>query len=320
MFSGIQSQLFDDPEFKEDSVREVIIIPILSKLGYFPTGRSKVIRSKALKHPYIRVGTRNYPVTLIPDYTLLYDEKPLFILDAKGPKENVLKEEHVQQTYSYAIHPEIKCREFGLCNGRQFAIFNVDKSDPVLVLNFDEYESRWLELERYLSPKYLIDPELRMFSPDFGFKLSRLGINRTTNLIMLDVRLDLFARLSDNLFTANANCVFGDVEHCVSFDFPSVILKKIVAGLPEPLGDMFCEALNHAPFQAAAGLLIELDLTVKLGEETKGEGENDVFIPLIIQEIHESRFKPSLNANYRNDIPSYIFQLWKEFKLSNGNK
>jgi hypothetical protein len=313
MFSGIQSQLFDDPDFKEDSVREIVVVPILSKLGYLPTGRSKVIRSKALKHPYIRVGTRNYPVTMIPDYTLLYDEKPIFVLDAKGPKESILKVEHIQQAYSYAIHPEIKCREFGLCNGRQLAIFNVDQREPVLVLDFDEYEFRWIEIEKYLSPKYLLKPGLRRYSPDFGFKLSRLGIDRNTDLIMLGVRLNLFARINDELFSASANCDFGDVEHCVSFDFPSVMLKKIVFGLPEPLGEMFFEALNRAPFQASAGLVIELDLTAMLGEETQGREEK--FIPLLIKEIHESRFNPSLVENDPNDIPSHVFQLRKAFKL-----
>jgi len=314
MFTGIQSQLFDDPDFKEDSVREVVVAPILSKLGYLPTGRSRVIRSKALKHPYIRVGTQNHPVTIIPDYTLLYDQKPIFVLDAKGPKESVLKDAHIQQVYSYAIHPEIKCREFGLCNGRQLSIFNVDQSDPVLVLDFDDYESRWLEIERHLSPKYLLKPELRKFSPDFGFKLNRLGIDRNIDLIMVGVRLNLFARVNDDLLTASALCDFGDVEHFVSFDFPSEMLKKMVAGLPEPLGDMFCEALNCSPFQAAAGLVIELDLTAILGEETQGRDES--FIPLLIQEIHESRFNPSLVPNDPKDIPSHVFQLRKAFKLS----
>lgn len=313
MFSGIKSELFDDPDFKEDSVREVVITPILSKLGYLLTGPSRVIRSKTLKHPYIRVGTRNHPVTTIPDYTLLHEETPIFVLDAKGPNENVLKHEHIQQAYSYAIHPEVKCKEFGLCNGRQLAIFNVDAKEPILVLDFDEFETRWEEIKKHLSPKYLLKPELRKFSPDFGFKLNRLGVDKNTELIMLGVRLNLFGKVSDNLITASANCDFGDVPHCVSFDFSLAMLDQIVAGLPEPLRNMFCEALNEAPFQAAAGLVIELDLTAKIGEETQGQSEK--FIPLLIQEIHESRFNPSLVPNDPNDIPQHVFKLRKAFKL-----
>ena len=126
MFPGIEPTVFDDPNFKEDSVRETIISPILSRLGYQVTGPSRVIRSKALKHPFIRVGVRNHPVTTIPDYTLYNEETPIFVLDAKAPNESILQDKHVQQAYSYAIHPEIKCQEFGLCNGRQLVVFNIN--------------------------------------------------------------------------------------------------------------------------------------------------------------------------------------------------
>jgi predicted type IV restriction endonuclease len=100
--------LLDDREFKEDSGREVIITPILTRLGYTPSGSDRVIRSKSLVHPFIYVGTRKHPVTIIPDYTLLSDGKVLCVLDAKSPTEDILSREHVQQAYSYAIHPEVK--------------------------------------------------------------------------------------------------------------------------------------------------------------------------------------------------------------------
>ncbi len=39
--------LFDLPEFKEDSVREEIIVPILKELGYSASGQYKI---KGVKH------------------------------------------------------------------------------------------------------------------------------------------------------------------------------------------------------------------------------------------------------------------------------
>ena len=48
MFQHFDPTLFSDPDFKEDAVREVIIAPMLSKLGYHPTGNQTVVRSKAL--------------------------------------------------------------------------------------------------------------------------------------------------------------------------------------------------------------------------------------------------------------------------------
>ena len=313
MFLNFKESLFEDPDFKEDSVREVIISPILSRLGYLPSGQSKVIRSKTLKHPFIRVGTRKHPVRIIPDYTLIYKEKPVFILDAKSPKENILNQAHVQQAYSYAIHPEIKCREFGLCNGKHLAVFDTDHDDPILFLKFDEFEKCWKKIEKHLSPKYLLEPALRNFAPDLGYKFHRIGIEQNTDLMMLGVQLNLFGRVSDELFTAGANCEFAEIDHCVSFDFSPTLLTQILEGLPFELSRQFREALNRAPFQASAGLTIELDLTAHLGEVTKGKYEK--FIPLIIQKIHESRFNPTPTVDEPHDIPEDVFQLRKAFKV-----
>ena len=318
MFPGIQPTTFDDPEFKEDSVRELVIAPIISRLGYLPSGAVRVTRSKSLRHPFIRVGTRNHPVTTIPDYTIYVNDKPRFVLDAKSPIEEILAEDHVQQAYSYAIHPEIRCDEFGLCNGRELAIFDTNQAEPLLHLKFEEFEPRWSEIEKHLAAKYLAEPFLRRFKPDFGMALKRMGISQDTDLVMLETRLNLFGRVNDQLMTASANCNFGAGEHCVSFDFPVAMLESIVAGLPHPLGVRFSEALSRAPYQAAAGLVIELDLSARLGEETQGQSET--FIPLIIQEILASRFNPTAVPNDPNDIPPHVFKLRDAFVVRTGRE
>ncbi len=58
VFADLDPSLLDDPEFKEDSVREVIVAPLLTRLGYTPSGPFRVVRSKSLTHPFIYVGTR----------------------------------------------------------------------------------------------------------------------------------------------------------------------------------------------------------------------------------------------------------------------
>ena len=142
MFSNFDPALLDDPEFKEDSVREVIIAPMLARLGYHPSGIARVIRSRALTHPFIYVGTRKQPVTMVPDYTLLYQDEPILILDAKHHSENILSMASVQQAYSYAMHHEINCQHFALCNGKAFAVFNVDHNKPLLSVAFADFESK----------------------------------------------------------------------------------------------------------------------------------------------------------------------------------
>lgn len=313
MFSGINVASFDSPEFKEDSVRELIITPMITKLGYLPTGSARVIRSKTLQHPFIRVGTRNHPVKTIPDYSFVVDEKVLFVLDAKAPSEDVLNSEHIQQAYSYAIHPEIRCEEFGLCNGKELVIFSVAQERPLLQLSFEKFESAWSEIERFLAPRYLREPATRRFTPDFGFALKRMGIRNNTKLVMLETRLNLFGRVNDELMTASANTDFGSGPHCVSFDFHPNMLAKILSGLPISLAEQFSAALARTPFRAAAGLVIELDLTATLGDETQGQSET--FIPLVIKEIHASRFNPEKVPNDPNDIPPHVFKLRDAFVI-----
>src|SRR5688572_27291884 len=101
--------VLDDPAFKEDAVREEIIAPILQKMGYRPSGRFRVQRSKSLSHPYVMLGSKRHPVKLIPDYTLYVDDKAVMVIDAKSPSDAIIRSTHVEQVYSYAMHPDIRC-------------------------------------------------------------------------------------------------------------------------------------------------------------------------------------------------------------------
>ncbi len=103
-----------DPDFKEDSVREVVILPIFKALGYT---QANIIRSKTLQHPYLKTGSKKRPVNLIPDYSLKVEDNFAWVLDAKAPSESVTDSDNIEQVYSYAAHPEIRSTYFALCNG-----------------------------------------------------------------------------------------------------------------------------------------------------------------------------------------------------------
>jgi hypothetical protein len=313
VFPDFDPSLLDDLEFKEDSVREVIIAPILSRLGYAPSGPDRVVRSRTLAHPFIYAGTRQIPVTLIPDYTLLCDEKPVCVLDAKRPSEDILSRKNVQQAYSYAIHPEIKCADFALCNGKQLAVFNVDDSKPHLVVEFHEFASRWSDIERFFAPRFLRNPVLRKFSPDLGLAFSRLGLAKHAKIVMLGMQLNLFGRVNDGLMTASANTLFAEKEHCVSVDFHPRFLDAMLSGLPPQLAAQFKGALNRAPFQAAAEMAIELDTEMTLGNEV--DNGNEQFVPLVVRKVMASRFNHSPNCSPATDIPHGVFRLRNAYSI-----
>ncbi len=108
LFDDFQFDLLDDPAFKEDSVREELIAPMLKALGYTAGLPNQITRSPSLVHPYVYIGTRKYPINIIPDYVLRRDGEAFAVIDAKAPPEEIHKGKNVEQAYSYAIHKEVR--------------------------------------------------------------------------------------------------------------------------------------------------------------------------------------------------------------------
>ncbi|MDR1023733.1 MAG: type I restriction enzyme HsdR N-terminal domain-containing protein [Prevotellaceae bacterium] len=143
--------LVDNPDFKEDSVREVIILPILKELGY---AQENIVRSKTLEHPFLKIGSnKKIPVKLVPDYALKVENNFAWVLDAKAPNKKIVNDENVEQVYSYAIHPEIRTTYFALCNGVEFSLFRTSNpQQPILFFPIADIENHWATLKMYLSP------------------------------------------------------------------------------------------------------------------------------------------------------------------------
>jgi DNA modification methylase len=155
IFSSFDFELLDDPEFKEDSVREELTKPLLNALGYHAKGKNKIIRSKTLEHPFVKVGTKKRPITNFPDYLLQVDGKNAWVLDAKGPDEHITSGDHVEQAYFYAIHPDVNVPIFALCNGREFVAFHMSNRKPIIYFRLSEIDKHWEELESLLAPEPL---------------------------------------------------------------------------------------------------------------------------------------------------------------------
>jgi len=149
LFQDFDFSQLNSPDFKEDSVREVLILPLLQKLGY---EQSQIVRSKALQHPFLRMGSKKRPITLVPDYLLKVDDSYAWVLDAKAPHEEIRTGDNVAQVYSYSIHPEVRAKFFALCNGWTFSLFRQDAPEPILYFKLTEIVDYWEEFSAYLSP------------------------------------------------------------------------------------------------------------------------------------------------------------------------
>lgn len=152
IFKDFDFSLLNNPDFGEDAVREELINPILKKLGYRASGAFKINYSKSLDHPFVKTGSGEREIKIIPDYLLEVNNKYAWVFDAKAPTEEILTGEHREQVYFYAIHPAIRTKIYALCNGKAFVVFPIDGNKPILCFQLSEIEKYWPKVEEFLSP------------------------------------------------------------------------------------------------------------------------------------------------------------------------
>ncbi|MBA3632553.1 MAG: hypothetical protein H0W58_07060 [Acidobacteria bacterium] len=104
LYQSFDFLLLDSPDFKEDSVREELILPMLKELGYSAQGENKIHRSKSVSHPFVQTGSGRHKLTSIPDYLLEVSGKYAWVLDARVPNEDIKAGKNIEQTYFYAIY------------------------------------------------------------------------------------------------------------------------------------------------------------------------------------------------------------------------
>ena len=174
LFDEFNFNVLNDNDYKEDSVREDIVTPILNALGYSSGGDHKIIRSKSITDPAVYFGTKKRKINIIPDYILETKDNIKWILDAKSPNEKITTGKNVEQAYSYAIHPEIRADFYALCNGREFVLFNIKNVEPILQFNLVNFKNEWKNIYTNLSPIHLANTNLKDFNPDFGIFLYKI--------------------------------------------------------------------------------------------------------------------------------------------------
>jgi type I site-specific restriction endonuclease len=107
IFSNFVFSSLDSSDFKEDSVREDLIMPMLKELGYSSQSENKIIRSKSVKHKFVQTGSDKHKLTSVPDYLLEVAGRYAWVLDAKAPNEEIKTGKNREQAFFYAIYTEI---------------------------------------------------------------------------------------------------------------------------------------------------------------------------------------------------------------------
>jgi hypothetical protein len=286
LFGDFVFSLLESEDFREDSVREELIAPLLRKLGYSASGENTIIRSKRLEHPFVSIGTTSHKISIIPDYLLQVKGASKWILDAKSPKEEIRRGRNVEQAFSYAIHREVRVQLYGLCNGREFILFHVSDLQPVLSFKLQEIEQHWDELYRAVSPLALTRPDLLDFRPDFGIALVKLGFLPTMTMHFPLVALYAFGRVSDELFTASSNVDIGEGPFAASFDFGRELFNKLLAILPARQSELLRKNLTRQPYlvQISREDPVIVHVRAKLGV-TVQRNKDEAFVALQVEDF-----------------------------------
>lgn len=149
--------LLDNKDFKEDSVREDIIAPLLKKLG-FESKKSQegltLKRSVKLTSDTILGSNKSIKSKdlIIPDYVLYIDGKPHCVLDAKKPNVDInSKSKSERQAFYYAINPKMQSPFYALCNGRSLTLYQTSNQELILEIDLNtELNSKFELLKQYL--------------------------------------------------------------------------------------------------------------------------------------------------------------------------
>lgn len=272
MFDKFEFEVLDDQEFKEDSVREELVAPIIKRLGYSLAGDNRVVRSRSLLHPYVAIGSQRRKVSIVPDYLFLSEGKPFWVLDAKAPTEEILKSTHVEQAYSYAIHPEVRAELFALCNGHRFALFSIWQFEPLLDFELKQIDANWEKLFRILNPEIKAHPESIQYHPDLGLHLRRLGVEPGFKLILMAASSIIVGKVRDGKYTSTTSFPSAEKDFAISLDFGETQLDQLFSVLPFDQVEILKQGLTVQPYMI---ILEEGEFRFGVGAELSQEIVHD---------------------------------------------
>lgn len=286
MFSNFDFSILDDRDFKEDSVREELVLPIIKELGYSAHGDDKIVRSKSLIHPYVAIGSKQRKISIIPDYLFLSNGSPYWVLDAKSPTENIIKSKHVEQAYSYAIHPEIRAKYYALCNGREFSLYSINKFEPILHFQLTDINKYWDVLYRLLNPILKANDEVMDYNPDYGLHILQLGVSETFKYVGLAIHSNFIVKVEDGLYTTTT-VIPGDIEYAASIDFNEEQLNVLLSMQKTEVSDFIRSALTRQPYYVTLeNDEIKFGIEASLSNEIQ-ENAEEKYLPFIVDEFME---------------------------------
>jgi hypothetical protein len=159
----------------ETDVREILVRPLIERLGYAHGTDATILTEKTLRYDRAFLGRKkpNDPALIgRADYICEVISYGRWVVEVKAPSEE-LSHDVTEQAHTYASHPEIASSFFMVTNGRRFRLFQTSKLDaPVLEWRYEDQDDNLLRLLNTLSPE-AIRKRARMILVDPSKPLGR---------------------------------------------------------------------------------------------------------------------------------------------------
>lgn len=141
------------PDFdtmNETDVREIIVRPLLNRLGYAHGTVANIRTEVPLRYDRAFLGRkqpkRDPPLAGRADYICDAISYGRWAVEVKAPS-HPLTQDDVEQAHTYCAHPEISAAYFLLTNGRTFRLYATARLEqPILAWEFDDTEQKIMNL------------------------------------------------------------------------------------------------------------------------------------------------------------------------------
>ena len=148
-------------QMNETDVREDIISPLLSKLGYKKGTEFDITRAQPLRYPRNILGLKKKTDPILrgeADYICYVKNQIRWVIEAKSPHINIAIDD-LEQAYSYAVHQEVRAIYYCLCNGRTINFYETMKGaidTPLLSVNYESLADTFQKIANIVSPDSLM--------------------------------------------------------------------------------------------------------------------------------------------------------------------
>lgn len=197
----------------ETDVREIIVRPLLHRLGYSHGSEANIRTEVSLKYPRAFLGRKKAgkdpALAGRADYICEVISYGRWVVEVKPPSE-AIGTDAVQQAHTYAAHPEIGAAFILVTNGRRFALYRTGALDtPLLAFDHDQLEQSLLTLFNIIGPD---------------------AIKKLSNLVRVDAGKPLGKNLASKVAITGGQITYE--EH--ASDTP-LVSREMIEGLQLPV-------------------------------------------------------------------------------------